>query len=148
MFNQYPQYIISKFLNINKRQIFHIFIGLSKKNKYYAYLLNVPKNYQCQRYHFCQKLNDILYIEYLQGECSNLSVFKFITINNQLIRFYLRRYNFSILPSIKYILKKLEQDPDFLKPLITTTLTAFYNFYQQFYNTIMDLRQQLNIPNF
>ena len=145
--NKYPYYIITKYLDLDNKKIIHIFHGLNLKRNiiYSAYINNINLNYLCQRYNFFCKLNNILYISYLQSECSNLSVFKCINIDGEYKRFYLRRYNFSILPSIKYVLKKLERDPDFLQPLITTSLTAFYEFYQQFYYKIIELKQALNI---
>ena len=147
LLNKYPYYIITKYLDLDNKQIIHIFHGLNLKRQiiYSAFLKEVPLNYLCQRYNFFAKLNSELYISYLQSECSNLSVFKCININNEIKRFYIRRYNFSILPSIKYILKKLETDSNFLQPLITTSLTAFYEYYQQFYNQIINLKQILNI---
>lgn len=147
IFNLYPYYIITKYLDLDNKQIIHIFHGLNLKRNiiYSVHINNVPLNYLCWRYNFFCKLNNILYISYLQSECSNLSVFKCVNIDGEYKRIYPRRYNFSVLPSIKYVLKKLERDPDFLQPLITTSLTAFYEFYQQFYNKIVKLKQVLNI---
>lgn len=145
---RYPYHMFIKHIDIDNKKILHVFNGLDNKNKitYQALIINTPIDQSCIRNYFYQRLQKNYYIEYLQSDCSGLSVFSFIKDDDdKLKKFYLKRYNFSVLPSTKYMLKKLERDPDFLAPLIITTLTSFYEFYKQFYLTVSTLEAQLNI---
>lgn len=144
---QYPYHMFIKHIDLDNKKILHVFNGLNNKKKivYEALMINLSMNYSCLRNYFYQLLSDNYYIEYLISDCSCLSVFSFIKKEGILKKFYIRRWNFSILPSTKYVLKKLERDPDFLAPLITTTLTGFYEFYQKFYSTVCNLQAALKI---
>lgn len=142
--NKFTNYYVNTYIDTFKHEVFYIFYGLeNKKIIYTAYITRqLVDRVQCYKnFHYYRQITNNYFLEWIDSSAPSLNLVSFIENDNVIQKIYNAKYNYSILPTQKYMMRKLEKDYDALKPLLVIKAMKFLSIYQGFYNNICKLRQ-------
>lgn len=132
------------YLDIYNKKVFYILYGQdNKKNIIYKGFIsknNLDTFKEIKSLFFYQPLTREYYLEWNDSKCSCLSLVTFVKEDSIYKKIYIIRYNFGILPTVKYMLRKFDREPEVLKPLLVIRASKFIEFYKNYYDNIIILK--------
>ena len=142
---EFALYYINAYLDMYNKKVFYVLYGQdNKKNIIYKGFIskeNLNNFIDFKSLFFYQPITKEYYLEWNDCKCSCLSLVTFIKEEEIYKKLYIIRYNFGILPTVKYFLRKFDREPEIIKPLLVIRASKFIEFYKNYYDNIIMLKQ-------